>query len=151
MDFEGMKTGITAITPAIKSIIFIFALIGFGTKAGIIPLHTWIPHAYSVAPPHIAALMSGLMVKMGIYGFLRIAMDVLGQGPEWWGIAVISVGAVSALLGILYGLVENDLKVFLAYSSVENIGIILLGIGASMMFKSSGLAALSSISLTAAL
>jgi hydrogenase-4 component B len=151
MDFEGMKTGITAISPAIKSMIFIFALIGFGVKAGIIPLHTWIPHAYAVAPPHIAALMSGLMVKMGIYGFLRIAMDVLGQGPEWWGIAVISVGAVSALLGILYGLVENDLKVFLAYSSVENIGIILLGIGASMMFKSSGLAALSSISLAAAL
>jgi len=151
MDFEGMKAGITALPAMVKTIIFIFALIGFGTKAGIVPLHTWIPRAYPVAPPHIAALMSGLMVKMGIYGFLRISFDVLGQGPEWWGITVISVGAVSALLGILYSLIENDLKLFLAYSSVENVGIILLGIGASMMFKSNGLAALSSLALTAAL
>ncbi|HUI45488.1 MAG TPA: proton-conducting transporter membrane subunit [Nitrospirota bacterium] len=151
MDFEGMKAGITAMPTAVKTIIFIFALIGFGTKAGIVPLHTWIPRAYTVVPPHVAALMSGLMVKMGIYGFLRISFDVLGQGPEWWGITVISVGAVSALLGILYGIIENDLKRFLAYSSVENVGIILLGIGASMMFKSNGLAALSSLALTAAL
>ena len=151
MDFEGMKAGIAAMPTMVKTVIFIFALIGFGTKAGIVPLHTWIPRAYPVAPPHIAALMSSLLVKMGIYGFLRISFDVLGQGPEWWGITVISVGAVSALLGILYGLIENDLKLFLAYSSVENVGIILLGIGASMMFKSNGLAALSSLALTAAL
>ena len=95
--------------------------------------------------------MSGLMVKMGIYGIIRICMDVMGQGPEWWGITVIAVGAVSALLGILYAIIENELKLFLAYSSVENIGIILLGVGASMMFKSSGLHALSSIALSAAL
>ncbi len=151
MDFEGMKAGVAALPITVKSLIFIFALIGFGTKAGIVPLHTWIPRAYSVAPPHVAALMSGLMVKMGIYGFLRISVDVLGQGPEWWGITVIAVGAVSALLGILYGVMENDLKLFLAYSTVENVGIILLGVGASMVFKSNGLAALSSLALTAAL
>jgi len=151
MDFEGMKSGITVMPLSIRSIIFIFALIGFGTKAGIVPVHIWVPHAYTVAPAHVATLMSGLMVNMGIYGFLRISMDVLGNGPEWWGIVVISVGAVSALLGILYGLIENNLKVFLAYSTVENIGIILLGIGASMMFNSTGLAELSSIALTAAL
>jgi len=151
MDFESMKTGIPQIPAMAKSVIFVFALIGFGTKAGIVPLHTWIPRAYAVAPPEVAALMSGLMVKMGIYGFIRITMDVMGQGPEWWGITVVVVGAISALLGILYGLIENEIKVFLAYSSVENIGIILLGVGASMMFKSSGLPLLSSVALTAAL
>ncbi len=151
MDFEGMKEGLSGLPVGVKSVVFVCALIGFGTKAGIIPLHTWIPRAYSVAPPHVAALMSGLMVKMGIYGIIRICMDVMGQGPEWWGITVIAVGAVSALLGILYGIIENELKVFLAYSSVENIGIILLGVGASMMFKSNGLHTLSAIALTAAL
>jgi hydrogenase-4 component B len=95
--------------------------------------------------------MSGLMVKMGIYGLIRICMDVMGQGPEWWGISLICIGAVSAVLGILYSLIENDMKLFLAYSSVENIGIILLGVGAAMMFKSSGFYALSSLALTAAL
>lgn len=118
MDFEGMKAGIAGVPADAKSIVFLFALIGFGTKAGIIPLHTWIPRAYPVAPPHVAALMSGLMVKMGIYGIIRICMDVMGQGPEWWGITVIAVGAVSALMGILYAIIENELKLFLAYSSV---------------------------------
>jgi hydrogenase-4 component B len=151
MDFEGMKEGIAGMPIGLKSAVFVFALIGFGTKAGIIPLHTWIPRAYPVAPPHVAALMSGLMVKMGIYGIIRICMDIMGQGPEWWGITVITVGAISALLGILYGIIENELKLFLAYSSVENIGIILLGVGASMMFKSNGLHALSSVALAAAL
>jgi len=150
MDFEGMKAGIAAMPAAVKSVVFICALVGFGTKAGVIPLHTWIPRAYPVVSPHIAALMSGLMVKMGIYGMIRICMDVMGPGPEWWGIAVIAVGAVSAVLGILYGIIENDLKLFLAYSSVENIGIILLGVGASMMFRSNGLHALSAIALAAA-
>ncbi len=151
MDFEGMKAGMSGVAMNVKSVVFICSVIGFGTKAGIIPLHTWIPRAYPVAPPHVAALMSGLMVKMGIYGIIRICMDVMGQGPEWWGIAVITVGAVSALLGILYGLIENNLKLFLAYSSIENVGIILLGVGAAMMFKSNGLSVLSSVALTAAL
>ena len=151
MDFEGMKGGLALVPVNVRSLIFIFAVIGFGTKAGIIPLHTWIPRAYAVVPSNVAAVMSGLMVKMGVYGLIRICMDVMGQGPEWWGIAVIGVGAVSALLGILYSLIENDLKLFLAYSSVENIGIILLGVGAAMMFKSNGLYALSSLALAAAL
>jgi hydrogenase-4 component B len=151
MDFEGMKAGLSELPAGLKSTIFIFSVIGFGTKSGIIPLHTWIPRAYSVVPSNIAALMSGLMVKMGIYGLIRICMDVMGQGPEWWGISLICIGAVSAILGILYSLVENDMKLFLAYSSVENIGIILLGVGAAMMFKSSGFYALSSLALTAAL
>ncbi len=151
MDFTAMRAASTTLPAGIKSLIFIFAIIGFGTKAGIIPLHTWIPRAYPVAPSNITPLMSGVMIKTAIYGFLRIAMDVLGPGPEWWGITIIVVGAVSAVLAILYAIMENDLKVFLAYSSVENVGIILLGIGASMMFRSSGMLMLSGFALAAAL
>ena len=151
MDFASMRTAAANLPSGIKTVVFIFAVIGFGTKAGIIPLHTWIPRAYPVAPSNITPLMSGVMIKTAVYGFLRIALDVLGPGPEWWGIAVIAIGAVSAVLGILYALMENDLKVFLAYSSVENVGIMLLGIGAAMVFRSSGLLVLSGFALAAAL
>jgi hydrogenase-4 component B len=151
MDFASMRAAAATLPQSIRSLVFIFALIGFGTKAGIIPLHTWIPRAYPVAPSNITPLMSGVMIKTAVYGFLRIALDVLGPGPEWWGITVIVVGGISAVLGILYAIMENDLKVFLAYSSVENVGIILLGIGASMMFRSSGLLVLSGFALAAAL
>jgi hydrogenase-4 component B len=151
MEFSSMRAAAAALPQEVRSLVFIFALIGFGTKAGIIPLHTWIPRAYPVAPSNITPLMSGVMIKTAVYGFLRITMDVLGAGPEWWGITVIVVGASSAVLGILYAIMENDLKVFLAYSSVENVGIILLGIGAAMMFRSNGMLALSSFALAAAL
>jgi hydrogenase-4 component B len=151
MDFGGMKALIVKVPDYIKSLVFIFSIIGFGTKAGIIPLHTWLPKAHPAAPSNISALMSGVMIKTGIYGFLRISMDVMGQGPEWWGIAVIAIGAVSSILGVLYALMEHDMKRLLAYHSVENIGIILLGIGASMTFRSSGLYTLSAIALIAGL
>jgi hydrogenase-4 component B len=151
MDFVSMRTAAATLPQGVRSLIFIFAIIGFGTKAGIIPLHAWIPRAYPVAPSNITPLMSGVMIKTAVYGFLRIALDVLGPGPEWWGTAVVVIGAVSAVLGILYAIMENDLKVFLAYSSVENVGIILLGIGASMMFRSSGMLVLSGFALAAAL
>jgi len=151
MDFLSMRAAAALLPQQIRSLIFIFAIIGFGTKAGIIPLHTWIPRAYPVAPSNITPLMSGVMIKTAIYGFLRIALDVLGPGPEWWGITIIVLGAISAVLGILYAIMENDLKVFLAYSSVENVGIILLGIGASMMFRSGGMPVLSGFALAAAL
>ena len=151
MDFASMRAAAAGLPAATKSLVFVFAIIGFGTKAGIIPLHTWIPRAYPVAPSNITPLMSGVMIKTAVYGFLRIVLDVLGTGPEWWGIAVIVIGAASAVLGILYAIMENDLKVFLAYSSVENVGIILLGIGASMMFRSSGMTVLSGFALAAAL
>ncbi len=151
MDFASMRAASSTLPEGVKSLVFLFAIIGFGTKAGIIPLHTWIPRAYPVAPSNITPLMSGVMIKTAVYGFLRIALDVLGTGPEWWGIALIVIGALSAVLGILYAIMENDVKVFLAYSSVENIGIILLGIGASLMFRSNGMAALSAFALAAAL
>jgi hydrogenase-4 component B len=151
MDFSSMRAAAATLPAGIRSLVFIFAVIGFGTKAGIIPLHTWIPRAYPVAPSNVTPLMSGVMIKTAVYGLLRIVLDVLGTGPEWWGIVVMVIGAVSAVLGILYAVMENDLKVFLAYSSVENVGIMLLGIGASLMFRSSGMLLLSGFAIAAAL
>ncbi len=151
IDFPGIKASAPKLAADIKSIVFIFSVIGFGTKAGIVPLHTWLPKAHPAAPSNISALMSGVMIKTGIYGFVRIIMDVMGYGPEWWGITIIVIGAVSSILGVLYALMEHDIKRLLAYHSVENIGIILLGIGASMMFGSNGLTTLSAIALIAGL
>ncbi|MBI5026669.1 MAG: hydrogenase 4 subunit B [Nitrospirae bacterium] len=151
MSFSDMKGLSSQIPENLKHLIFIFSIIGFGTKAGIMPLHTWLPRAHPAAPSNISSLMSGVMIKTGIYGFIRISMDIMGQGPEWWGIVILIIGAISAVYGVLYALMENDIKRLLAYSSVENIGIILLGIGASMVFKSHGLYNLSAIGLIAAL
>lgn len=151
MYFPDIKAAAKDLPNSIKTLIFIFAIIGFGTKAGIIPLHTWLPQAHPAAPSNISSLMSGVMIKTGIYGFLRIAVDVLGIGPEWWGIVIIVIGAVSSVLGVLYALMEHDIKRLLAYHSVENIGIILLGIGASMILASNGLYKLSAIAMTAGL
>lgn len=151
MDFTGIKEAAKDIPGGIKTIVFIFAVIGFGTKAGIIPLHTWLPQAHPAAPSNISSLMSGVMIKTGIYGILRIVVDMLGVGPEWWGIAILVIGAVSSVLGVLYALMEHDIKKLLAYHSVENIGIILLGIGASMILASNGLYKLSAIAMTAGL
>ncbi|MGO9015976.1 MAG: hydrogenase 4 subunit B [Dissulfurispiraceae bacterium] len=151
MDFSSIKTLATKLSVDIKSTVFIFSIIGFGMKAGIVPLHAWLPKAHPAAPSNISALMSGVMIKTGIYGFVRVSMDVMGQGPGWWGITIIIIGAVSSILGVLYALMEHDMKRLLAYHSVENIGIILLGLGASMMFRSNGLYSLASIALIAGL
>jgi len=151
MDFAEMKTRSAQIPDLLKHVIFVFAMIGFGAKAGIVPLHTWLPRAHPTAPSNISALMSGVMIKTGIYGLIRVVLDIAGPGPEWWGMTVIIIGAVSSILGVLYALMEHDIKRLLAYHSVENIGIILLGIGASMTFQSHELFALSAIALAAGL
>ncbi|MFA6053944.1 MAG: hydrogenase 4 subunit B [Thermodesulfovibrionales bacterium] len=151
MDFSGMRAASAGIPKDLKTLIFIFSIIGFGTKAGIIPFHTWLPRAHPAAPSNISSLMSGVMIKTGIYGFIRISMDVLGHGPEWWGITIIVIGAVSSVIGVLYALMEHDIKKLLAYHSIENIGIILLGIGSSMMFGSNGMYTLSAIAFIAGL
>jgi len=121
------------LTPALRNVIFLLAFIGFGAKAGMVPLHIWMPGAYSAAPSHVSALMSSVMKKTAIYGILRICVDLLGPGVLWWGLLVLSFGALSAVLGVLFALAERDLKRMLAYSSVENVGIILLGIGTGMV------------------
>lgn len=143
--FDAMRSNSAALAPAARNVIFLLALFGFGSKAGIAPLHVWLPMAHPVAPSHVSALLSGVVIKMGVYGLTRVALDLLGGGPVWWGGIVLSVGAISALLGVLYALMEHDLKRLLAYHSVENIGIILIGIGAGMIFQSYGLMALAAL------
>jgi hydrogenase-4 component B len=143
--FTDLRASATTLSPEVRNLVFVLALLGFGSKAGIVPLHVWLPRAHPAAPSHVSALMSGVMIKLGVYGLLRVVLDLLGGGPTWWGALVLGVGAVSALLGVLYALMEHDLKRLLAYHSVENIGIIFIGIGAGLIFHSSGLMTLAAL------
>lgn len=139
------------LSPAWATIAFLLAFVGFGMKAGIVPLHVWLPQAHPVAPSHISALMSGVMLKVAIYGFIRFVYDLLG-GIVWqWGVLVLLTGAASAVLGVLFALVQHDLKRLLAYHSVENIGIIYIGLGLSMIFQATGHLEIAALALIAAL
>ncbi|MHB8533730.1 MAG: proton-conducting transporter transmembrane domain-containing protein [Solirubrobacteraceae bacterium] len=140
-----------SLDPLSAGLIFILGLIGFGTKAGMIPLHVWLPRAHPVAASAVSALMSGVMIKLGIYGLVRLGFEWLAPGPAWWGALVIALGAVSACLGVLYALMQHDLKRLLAYHSVENIGIILLGLGVALAGRSAGADAVVILGLSAAL
>jgi hydrogenase-4 component B len=140
-----------ALHGALRDAVFLLALVGFGTKAGIIPLHVWLPRAHPVAPSHASALMSGVVLKMGVYGLVRVSFDWFVGGPAWWGMLVLALGTVSALLGVLYALMQHDLKRLLAYHSIENIGIIFMGIGAALLFRTYGLPLLAALALAAAL
>ena len=151
MSFPESGAAAANLDPTLRNLIFVLFALGFGSKAGVIPLHVWLPLAHPAAPSHVSALMSGVMIKLGVYGLVRVAFDWLGAGPLWWGGTMLIVGAVSAVLGVLYALVEHDLKRLLAYHSVENIGIILLGLGAGMLFQAHGLEALAALALIAAL
>jgi hydrogenase-4 component B len=122
----------------VASIAFVLALLGFGAKAGMIPLHVWLPRAHPAAPSHASALMSGVMIKIGIFGIVRVGVDLLGGGLPWWGLVVLALGAVSSVLGVVWALAEHDIKKLLAYHSVENIGIILLGVGTGMIGLETG-------------
>jgi hydrogenase-4 component B len=138
-------------SPPTRSIVFVLLLVGFGTKAGAIPLHVWLPRAHPVAPSHVSALMSGVMIKAGVYGVVRFGLEILGPGPEWWGLLVLAIGVASAVLGVLYALMEHDLKRLLAFHSIENIGIILIGVGVAMLATANGAPILAGVALTAAL
>jgi hydrogenase-4 component B len=117
--------------------VFILAIVGFGTKAGIVPLHVWLPEAHPAAPSHVSALMSGVMIKTGIYGIARV-LSFLGAPPAWWGWTLVVLGAVSGVMGVLFALAQHDIKKLLAYHSVENIGIITLGLGIGLLGTSYG-------------
>jgi hydrogenase-4 component B len=137
--------------PRTAALVFLLALLGFGTKAGVMPLHIWLPRAHPVAPSHVSALMSGVMIKTGIYGLVLVWFAFLPPGPLWWGLLVLGLGAVSAFLGVLYALMQHDLKRLLAYHSVENIGIILLALGAALILRTNAQPALAALALVAAL
>jgi len=147
--FAAMRAA--SLAPQVRDAAFVLALFGFGAKAGVVPLHVWLPMAHPVAPSHVSALMSGVVIKMGVYGLLRVTIDLLGGGPPWWGGLVLGMGTVSALVGVLYALMEHDLKRLLAYHSVENIGIIFIGIGAGLMFQSYGLTTLATLGIVGGL
>jgi formate hydrogenlyase subunit 3/multisubunit Na+/H+ antiporter MnhD subunit len=118
--------------PGLAGLLFGLALVGFGTKAGFVPLHVWLPRAHPAAPSHVSALLSGVMIKIGIYGLLR-TVPWLGTPPPWWGILLLGIGVTSGLLGVLLAIAQHDLKRLLAYHSVENIGIIALGLGTGFL------------------
>jgi hydrogenase-4 component B len=148
-DFAGYGAALRD-NPALSSGVFLLALIGFGSKAGIVPAHVWLPEAHPVAPSHASALMSGAMIKVGIYGLVRI-LTLLGTPAPWWGWLLIAIGASSGVLGVLFALAQHDLKRLLAYHSVENIGIILLGIGMGVLGLAEGMLPLAVIGFAAGL
>lgn len=151
LDFTSIRASAATMSPGLKTAIFLLAFFGFGTKAGLIPLHVWLPRAHPIAPTPISALMSGIMLKTAVYAFVRFAFDFLAGGPAWGGYLVLAAGTISAVLGILYALFEVDLKRLLAYSSIENIGIIYLSLGAAMVCRTSQLPQFASLALMAAL
>lgn len=130
---------------------FFLAFFGFSAKAGVIPLHVWLPEAHPVAPSNVSALMSGVMLKTAIYGIIRVTFDLIKVFPWWWGAVVLVFGLISAVMGVLYALMQHDLKRLLAYHSVENIGIILIGIGLSMVFTSFNMPLIAALAMTAAI
>ncbi|SPE35971.1 membrane-bound (NiFe)-hydrogenase (Ehf-type, Group 4f), transmembrane subunit A [Candidatus Sulfopaludibacter sp. SbA6] len=151
LDFAGWHHLASRLPAWEQGTLFVLFLLGFGVKAGIIPIHVWLPAAHPVAPSNISALMSGIVIKTGIYGMALVFFDFFDIPPVWAGMVVLGVGVLSALLGVLYALMEHDLKRLLAYHSIENIGIILIGFGAALVFRALGHPALAAIALIAGL
>jgi len=147
--FEAIRRG--AETSPLAPVILLLTLLGAGSKAGIVPLHVWLPLAHPAAPSHVSALMSGVMTKIAVYALVRIVFDLLGDPQWWWGAVVMALGGITAVLGVLYALMQQDLKRLLAYCTVENIGIIYIGIGLALAFQANGLVAGAALATTAAL
>ncbi|WP_246398760.1 proton-conducting transporter membrane subunit [Mycobacterium vicinigordonae] len=141
----------TAVPEWTRTAVFVVTLLGFGSKSGLLPLHAWLPRAHPEAPSPVSALMSAAMVNLGIYGIIRIDLQVLGPGPRWWGATLLAVGAVSALYGVLQASVATDLKRLLGYSTIENMGLVTLALGATILLSASGAGAAALIAMTAAL
>jgi hydrogenase-4 component B len=131
--------------------VLILTLIGAGSKAGLVPLHVWLPLAHPAAPSHVSALMSGVMTKVAVYGFVRIVFDLIGTPAWWWSMVVLALGGITAAMGVLYAVMQHDLKRLLAYHTVENIGIIFIGLGLALAFKAHAMAWAAALALTAGL
>lgn len=143
--------GVVASGSGLQAVVALAALVGMGTKAGIVPLHTWLPRAHPIAPAPVSALMSGVMIKLAVYAMIRVFIDWLGVLPAWFGVLVLAAGAVSAVGGVTYALFEHELKRLLALHSIENVGIIMLGLGACLVLRARGDAFWAAIALAAAL
>jgi formate hydrogenlyase subunit 3/multisubunit Na+/H+ antiporter MnhD subunit len=141
----------TGVPDATRNAVFLLTLLGFGSKAGLLPLHAWLPRAHPEAPSPVSALMSAAMVNLGVYGIIRIDLQVLGPGPRWWGAVLLAVGAVSAVYGVLQASVAADLKRLLGYSTIENMGLVILALGAATLLSACGAGAAAVIAMTAAL
>ena len=135
----------------LAALVLILALLGAGSKAGLVPLHVWLPLAHPAAPSQVSALMSGVMTKVAVYAFVRIIFDLCGPPTWWWSVIVLALGGITAVMGVLYALMQHDLKKLLAYHTVENIGIIFIGLGLALAFKANGMAFAAALALTAAL
>lgn len=147
--FEAIRAAKHA--PYVVALVLTLALLGAGSKAGIVPLHVWLPLAHPAAPSHVSALMSGVMTKVAVYGFIRIVFDLINE-PSWWSsVIVLALGGLTAVLGVLYALMQHDLKRLLAYHTVENIGIIFIGLGLALGFQANGLGWAAALAMTAAL
>ena len=138
-------------TAATATVVLLLTLAGAGSKAGLAPLHVWLPLAHPAAPSHVSALMSGAMTKVAVYAFIRIVFDMLGAPAIWWGVAVMVLGAATATLGVLFATIERDLKRLLAWSTIENIGIVFAGLGLALAFKANGFNAAAAVAFVAAL
>ena len=136
---------------ALAALVLILTIVGAGSKAGVVPLHAWLPLAHPAAPSHVSALMSGVMTKVAVYGFIRIVFDLLGTPEWWWSMVVLAIGGITAVMGVLYALMQHDLKRLLAYHTVENIGIIYIGLGLALAFKAYGMPLAAALALTAGL
>ena len=139
------------LAPFWTSAAFLLALAGFGAKAGLVPLHVWLPEAHPAAPSPVSAMMSGVMLKTAIYGLLRVSFDLLHTTIWWWGVVALAVGLLTAIFGVLYSTVQSDMKRLLAYSSIENIGLIAVAIGLTLIFHAYGMEALAALAMTAVL
>jgi hydrogenase-4 component B len=147
--FEAMRGAHPSV--GLAALVLVLALFGAGSKSGVVPLHAWLPLAHPAAPSHVSALMSGVMTKVAVYGFIRIVFDLLGPPDWWWSMVVLALGGVTAVMGVLYALMQHDLKRLLAYHTVENIGIIYIGLGLALAFKAEGMVVAAALALTAGL
>jgi len=147
--FEAIRA--QPVNARLGALVLLLALLGAGSKAGLVPLHVWLPLAHPAAPSHVSALMSGVMTKVAIYAFIRIIFDLAGPPEWWWGLVVILLGGATALMGVLYALFESDIKRILAYSTIENVGVIFIGLGLSLAFKADNFNAAAVLALAAAL
>jgi hydrogenase-4 component B len=147
--FDAMRAA--ALPPGWAAAAFLLALIGFGAKAGLVPLHVWLPEAHPAAPSPVSALMSGVMLKTAVYGVLRVSLDLLGDPAWWWGLVAMALGLFSALYGVVFAAAQTDMKRLLAFSSIENVGLLFSGLGLALVFHSAGMSAPAALALIAVL